>query len=241
MYRVEQIEPPLHRFTGGGFPAGIAVNGDHAQQRKQLNADPEGSDGDGGTGNQESADQGHTRQLKQPPVGKLPGNAKQHDQQHPRPAVIRLAPLRHQREGRRRQQLQQPVAALPHGLQSQEAQQHGQHHILIDPGPAAEKRQIKGQLRKHRADGKPQDIPPGTVGIMGPLCQQKAVNGKRDPANDPHQQIDSVQRPGAGFGTGIPEPIQNNRRAHMVDQHGNAGNQLQRLLGNSSFFHAPVE
>ena len=71
---------------------------------------------------------------------------------------------------------------------------------------------------------------------MRPLGQQKAVNRERDPANDPHGKIQVV------------DPIEwrykklrlHHGRAHMVDQHCDAGNDFQRFLRKTGFFHTAL-
>ena len=72
---------------------------------------------------------------------------------------------------------------------------------------------------------------------------EEAEDGKRDPADAAHHQID----PGHGsveFPIGIVNRIRwyHQCSADMVNEHGNAGNELQRLLGNAAgpddfFFH----
>ena len=92
-----------------------------------------------------------------------------------------------------------------------------------DPG---EEGPVEGELTEEGKAQHPQGVFPEVVGVHEPLHQQEAVDGKGQPPRQPHHKI----QPDAALPDGIlPEQaVFQQSRADVVDEHGQAGDALQR-------------
>ena len=216
MNRVEGIKAVLQRLAGEAPLPVVQGDGEHGQHRQQLppprRAQP--------------AEHTQPQQLDDQLALGLPGHIEQQHQQHAPAAVVRVQPLGQQEShgdgGLRRKPLpQRSAGAGPlHGPAHQRAQQQRPQHVLVVHGEPYAVHQVERRLRQHGKPQKPCRVPLFIVGVGAALRDEEAEDGECQPSHAPHPQ-------GVGEQCG----------AHVVDEHGGHGQQLQvQTIERQRFF-----
>ena len=210
---VKSVKAVLHRAVGKASLAIVQPDGHQRRQRPQLDGQIAAHDGDGEK-HQPANLSGH---FAGGAAGRTVDTVEHSHQQHAPAAVVGVDQLQQAAGGHhdRARQHKGGGCALFQGAVHEPAhqrtgQQRPQHVLGIGIPHRAAGHQVEGDLRQQGKHQQPRRVFLPVVGVYAALGDQKTEDGEGHPTDAPQ-----------------PHGVGKQRRAHVVNEHGADGNELQ--------------